>query len=140
MDTSPATPPTIALPFAALAESPPSEPPARPQANARKRELLRQYKDNPPAAGVYAIRCAASGFLVVSAAMNVAGAINRERFQLRLNGHRNKTLQREWNAHGEAAFSFETIDVLKPREDSTDAQQRDDLAALLAMWREELGA
>jgi hypothetical protein len=140
MDPSSATPPVISLPFAALAESPARDAPARPQANARKRELLRQYKDNLPAAGVYAIRCAASGFIVVNAAMNVAGAINRERFQLRLNGHRNKALQREWNAHGEAAFSFETIDVLKRRADSTEAQQRDDLAALLAMWREELGA
>jgi hypothetical protein len=107
----------------------------------RKRELLRHYKDNPPDAGVYAIRCTAIGHagVQVHASTNVAGAINRARFQLRMRSHTDKRLQQQWQQHGEAAFSFELLDVLKRREDATEAQRREDLAALLALWREELG-
>lgn len=111
-----------------------------PQGASRKRELLRHYKDNPPAAGVYAIRCAAAGLTAVNASMNVEGAINRDRFQLRLKGHPDKRLQQAWNGHGESAFSFDIIDLLKRKPDSTEAQQREDLTALRAMWREELCA
>jgi hypothetical protein len=108
----------------------------------RKRELLRHYKDNPPDAGVYAIHCTAAGHasVQVHASMNVAGAINRARFQLRMRSHTDKQLQQLWQLHGEAAFRFEVLDVLKCREDATEAQRRDDLATLLALWREELGA
>ncbi len=108
----------------------------------RKRELLRHYKDNPPDEGVYAIRCTASGHasVQVHASTNVAGAINRARFQLRMRSHTDKRLQQLWLQHGEHAFSFEVLDVLKRREDATQEQRRDDLAALLALWREELGA
>lgn len=107
----------------------------------RKRELLRHYKDNPPDAGVYAIRCTAIGHagVQVHASTNVAGAINRARFQLRMRSHTDKRLQQQWLEHGEAAFRFEVLDVLKCPEDATEAQRRDDLAALLALWREELG-
>lgn len=129
-------------------ESSPHVPPASQDGAAplvprgeRKRELLRHYKDNPPDAGVYAIRCTASGHagVQVHASMNVAGAINRARFQLRMRSHTDKRLQQQWQQHGEAAFSFEVLDVLKRREDATEAERRDDLAALLALWREELG-
>jgi|GEM_PF-127232 len=132
-----------------LSPSSPHIPPASPDGAAplalrdeRKRELLRQYKDNPPDAGVYAIRCTAIGHALVQvhASTNVAGAINRARFQLRMRSHTDKRLQQQWQQHGEAAFRFEVLDVLKRREDATEAQQRDDLAALLVLWREELGA
>ncbi|ODS59935.1 MAG: hypothetical protein ABS37_19325 [Acidovorax sp. SCN 65-108] len=104
--------------------------------------MLRHYKDNPPDAGVYAIRCTAVGHasVQVHGSMNVAGAINRARFQLRMRSHTDKQLQQLWQQHGEAAFRFEVLDVLKCREDAIEAQRRDDLAALLALWREELGA
>lgn len=111
-----------------------------PAARERKRELLRHYKDNPPGAGVFAVRCVASGQAVyVNAAMNLQGAINRARFQLRLGGHRDKRLQQQWTQYGEAAFSIDVVDMLKRHEDTTEDQQREDLAALLALWREELG-
>lgn len=129
--------PSPSLPAPELEPAPAAN---RAQIAVRKRELLRHYKDNPPGAGVFALRCAASGFVYLNAAMNLQGALNRARFQLRLGGHRNLRLQQQWQQHGEAAFSFEVVDVLERREGATEAQLRDDLNALLELWREELGA
>lgn len=119
-----------------------SERPSRAPGTERKRALQRHYKDHPPDAGVYAVRCLASGhgFVQLHASMNVAAAINRDRFQLRLRSHTDKRLQQQWLQHGEDAFSFEVLDVLKRREGATDAEQREDLAGLLALWREEWDA
>lgn len=130
--------PSLTLPAPAAGPGAPAA--SRTQSAVRKRELLRHYKDNPPGAGVFAIRCAASGHVYVNASMNLQGALNRARFQLRMQGHRDRQLQQQWQQHGEAAFTFEVVDVLKRREDATEAQLREDLAGLLALWREELGA
>ena len=54
--------------------------------------------------------------------------------------HPDRRLQQAWRTHGEAALSFEVLDTLKPRADATDAEHRADLAALLALWQEELAA
>jgi len=82
----------------------------------------------------------AEGLVCVKASTNLPGAFNRERFQLRLGGHPDRRLQQAWRTHGEAALRFEVLDTLKPRADATDAEHRADLAALLALWQEELAA
>lgn len=117
-----------------------SSPASRPGAAAQRRELIRHYKDNPPTMGVYAIRCDAARLVCVKAAMNLPGAFNRDRFQLRMGGHPDRPLQQAWQVHGEAALCFEVIDTLKRRDDATDADYRSELAALRALWHEELAA
>ena len=109
-------------------------------AAAQRRALVRHYKDNPPPMGVYAIRCDAQQLVCVKASTNLPGAFNRDRFQLRLGGHPDRRLQQAWRTHGEAALHFEVLDTLKRRADATDADHRADLAALLALWQEELAA
>lgn len=121
-------------------DSSPVSPSLQPGAAARRRALVRHYKDNPPPMGVYAIRCDAQQLVCVKASTNLPGAFNRERFQLRLGGHTDRRLQQAWRVHGEAALRFEVLDTLKPRADATDAEHRADLAALLALWQEELAA
>lgn len=121
-------------------DSSPVSPSLQPGAAAQRRALVRHYKDNPPPMGVYAIRCAAAGLVCVKASTNLPGAFNRERFQLRLGGHPDRRLQQAWRTHGEAALCFEVLDTLKRRADATDAEHRAELAALLALWQEELAA
>jgi len=118
---------------------PPSSAPL-PSAAAQRRALIRHYKDNPPPMGVYAVRCDVAQLVCVKASMNLPGAFNRDRFQLRMGGHPDRRLQQAWRAHGEAALRFEVLDTLKRRADATDAEHRADLAALLALWQEELAA
>jgi hypothetical protein len=102
-------------------------------------ELKKQYRETPPPMGVYAIRCQSSGRVIVEASMNVHAAMNRARFELDHKSHRDQQLQQEWSTHGPDSCRFDIIDLVKPREDPAfDAKA--ELAGLLAMWREELGA
>ena len=119
-------------------DSSPVSPSLQPGAAAQRRALVRHYKDNPPPMGVYAIRCDAQQLVCVKASTNLPGAFNRDQFQLRMGGHPDRSLQQAWHAHGEAALRFEVLDTLKRRADATDADYRSELAALRALWHEEL--
>jgi hypothetical protein len=105
---------------------------------AHQRQLVRDYKDNPPPMGVYAVRCEAAGIVFVHGSLNVQGAINRDRFQLKMGGHPDRRLQAAWRTHGDGAFAFDIVDVLKRREDDPHADYREPLAELVAMWKQEI--
>lgn len=105
----------------------------------RRRELVREYKEQKPRQGVYAIRCAASSEVWASASPNLEKQQNSTWFQLRMGGHPNRAMQAAWKAHGEDAFSFEIVAELPDEERSAYALKAD-LKALEAVWREKLGA
>jgi hypothetical protein len=88
--------------------------------------------------GVYAIRNRANEVVLVGASLNVDGAMNRDRFELRNQTHRNKRLLEDWLRWGADGLRFEVIDTLKNRDDPAFDPQAE-LASLLALWREELG-
>jgi hypothetical protein len=98
-------------------------------------DLRRQFKEAGRPMGVYAFRNAANGKVLVGASPNLPGAENALRFQLKLGSHRNRALQADWKAHGEAAFSWEVLHELTP-EPGADA--RDELDALERLWLDEL--
>jgi hypothetical protein len=103
-----------------------------------QRELTKQYKEAGPPMGVYAIRNLATRRILLGASLNVDGALNRHRFELRMKAHRNKGLLDDWLRYGADSFRFEVVDTLKKSDDpSFDCPG--ELAALLAMWTEELG-
>jgi hypothetical protein len=104
--------------------------------NADKRELKRQYRENGAQAGVYVVR-GKSGRVVVAGSTDVNGALNRHRFELKMKMHRDPALQRDWAEHGEAGVEFEVLDVVEPRDDPA-FDLKAELAALTALWREEL--
>ena len=104
---------------------------------AARRALSRSARDTPRTMGVYSIRCNASGHAVICASMNLDGAINRHRFELRFGNHRDTRLQAAWNRDGEAALAFEVLEVIRPRaEPAFDAAEALDVA--LCLWRTEL--
>lgn len=105
----------------------------------RRRELVREYKEQKQSAGVYVVRCAATNEVWASASPNLEKQQNSTWFQLKLGGHPNKALQAAWGAHGEDAFSFEIAAELGDEERSAYALKAD-LKALEAEWREKLGA
>ena len=106
-------------------------------ANAARRALSRSARDTPRTMGVYAIRCNASGYTVVHASINLDGAINRHRFELRFGRHRDARLQAAWNLGGDAALAFEVLEVIRPnQEPAFDATEALDVA--LCLWRAEL--
>jgi GIY-YIG catalytic domain len=103
-----------------------------------QRELTKQYKEAGPPMGVYAIRNLVNQRVLVGASLNVEGALNRHRFELRMKQHRNQRLLQDWLRDGADNFRFEVIDTLKKRDDPA-FDCKSELATLLAMWSEELG-
>src|SRR5439155_1229642 len=71
----------------------------------------------------------------VDSSPNLDAAQNSQFFQLRQHLHRNKELQAEWNAHGEASFRFEVLENLP--EDTPSLNHRDLLAERKQAWAEQ---
>jgi hypothetical protein len=88
--------------------------------------------------GVYAIRNLVNQRVLAGASLNVEGALNRHRFELRMKQHRNKPLLEDWLRWGADNFRFEILDTIKRRDDPAFDYQGE-LTALLAMWMEDLG-
>lgn len=75
-----------------------------------RKEAIRNFKERKPQRGAFVIRCTSSGRLWVGVSPNLTAEQNGNRFCLRLGAHLNKTLQQEWNSHGESSFQFEVIE------------------------------
>lgn len=99
---------------------------------AERREAAREFKERKVRAGVFAIRCAATGARWVDTTPNLDAAENGQIFQLRQGLHRNKALQAEWKAQGESSFRFEVLEVLP--EDTPEMNLRDMLAERKRAW------
>ncbi|RYF46128.1 MAG: GIY-YIG nuclease family protein [Comamonadaceae bacterium] len=103
-----------------------------------KRALARQYKERPCQAGVFAVRNNITGHVYLGAHLDVEAGLNRVRFELPQRSHRNAALQKDWNALGPSAFTFTIVDRVKVPADDAGFDVVGELAALLALWREEL--
>ncbi len=102
-----------------------------------RKSLRRQYKETARPAGLFVVRNDAEGVLFIGASGDLPSMLNRQRFQLQMNTHPDKTLQADWKRLGPDAFSFEVLDRL-PQPDEPRPDLRDDLDALLDMWLERL--
>ena len=102
-----------------------------------RKELVRQYKETPRPAGVFRVEHRASGRTLLGASPDAPAMLNRVRAQLRMKGHPNGRLQKDWEADGPDAFIFEVVDLLTPT-DSPDYDPTDDLRMLEALWVEKL--
>lgn len=96
------------------------------------------YKKRKNAAGVYAVRCAASSQTWVGQTPNLDTIQNRIWFSLRLGSNSNRDLQSAWSAHGDDNFTFEPLEQL---EDEELAYVRDALLKeRTTHWRSALNA
>jgi hypothetical protein len=105
--------------------------------NARKKELVREYKEQKPVPGIFAVRCTATGGVWVAKAPDLGKRQAGLWFQLRMGGFPGKSLQAAWNIHGEGAFAF---DVLEEVEDDNGLMIPVLLKEREAFWRKELNA
>jgi hypothetical protein len=102
-----------------------------------RKAMAREYKETPRPMGVFRVLCTANGKSLVGTSVDLPAMLNRQRAQLALGGHRLKALQRDWATHGEAAFRFEVLDTLEPK-DEPGWEPAADLAVLEALWIEKL--
>jgi len=102
-----------------------------------RKDLIRAYKETVQPAGIYIVRNTVEGKLLLGASRNLPAGLNGQRAQLRFGGHRNRSLQADWNRLGEEAFVIEVFEELKPVEGNREVRQ-EDLEALLALLIAEL--
>jgi len=104
-----------------------------------RREAIRDYKEKKTQAGVYAVRCLATGEVWVAGAANVSNQQTRHWFGLRMGSHMNKAMQAAWAAHGEAGVTFEIVESLDT-EELTPLGLADLVKRRERHWLEALGA
>jgi hypothetical protein len=96
------------------------------------------FKERKPVPGIYAVRCLPAGLVWLGQAKDMTSVQNRHWFALRMGSHTNRAMQAAWASHGEANFSFETIETLADEDDgiALASQLRD----ALKRWRTTLAA
>ena len=102
-----------------------------------RRELTRQYKDNPPPMGVFRFRNLESGRTLLGTSANLPGMRNRILFQLEMGSHPDRELQADFGRLGAESFEFDVLDTLEQGPDAA-VDCREDLAELLELWRAKL--
>lgn len=96
-----------------------------------------EYKLSHRPMGVFQIRNTANGKVFVDSSTNIPGKINRHTFSLSAGLHRSKELQKDWIEIGAAAFEFETLEPVEPRDDAN-YNYVADLEVLEDIWLEKL--
>ena len=103
-----------------------------------RRAARAAYKERKTTAGIYAVRCRASGQIWVGHAPNLETVQNRMWFSLRSGKDPHAGLQSAWTTHGANGFAFETLERLRdedlPYVRDAEAKER------LAHWRTKLSA
>jgi hypothetical protein len=103
-----------------------------------KKAAIAAYKERKPVAGIYAVRCAATGQCWTGGAPDLATVWTRLTFTLRQGGGSNRALAQAWGAHGPDGLTFE---VMERFEDEQLAHERARLLRdRLDHWRRALGA
>lgn len=103
-----------------------------------RREAVRQFREKKPSIGIYAVRCTSTGRVWVGTSRNLEATKNGCWFSLRGGLHRDKPLQDEWNAQGEAAFQYEIVDAFD--DEMHPLEIADSLKAKKLDWMTQLNA
>jgi hypothetical protein len=106
-------------------------------ASMNRKDLIEKYKQTIPPMGIYQIRNMVNGKVFVGSSLDLKGIINRSQFQLKNGLHVNREMQEDFSETGEAKFSFEVLDQLKPIEDPK-GDYGEELKMLEEMWLEKL--
>jgi hypothetical protein len=106
--------------------------------NLNRKEAIREYKMRKVSRGVFAVRCMTTGQIWIDSSPNLDGAKNGLWFQLREGLHRDKSLQTEWNTHGENLFQLEVLETLD--DDVIPLGVKDLLKEKKSKWTAQLGA
>ena len=106
----------------------------------RRKELVDNYKRTPPEAGVFRIVNRETGRALLGSSPNLPSVRNKVDFARSTGsaGALDRRLRDDFCRLGPDAFSVEVLDLLEVTPEMTEAQIRDDLAALEELWRERL--
>ncbi len=107
---------------------------------ARRKDLVAQFKQTRPEAGVYRIINSQNNKSLLGSTPNLASIRNKLEFAKSTNlsgvlGHR---LRKDVRQFGIDVFSLEVLEVLDTKPEMTPAEIQEDLAILEDLWREKL--
>jgi hypothetical protein len=102
-----------------------------------RKEIHREYKERVKPSGVFQIKNKMNGKVLLGSSLNLEGLLNKHRFMLRINGHPNKELQKDWNELGPDQFTFEILETV-PIRDDPNFNLKDELTLLEEIWLEKL--
>jgi hypothetical protein len=107
---------------------------------ARRKELLAQYNQARPEAGVYRLVNSASGRTLLASAPDLAAVRNKLEFAKAhdMPSVLDYRLHADFRQYGADSFVLEVLDVLAVTPEMTPEQIRADLSALLELWRERM--
>jgi hypothetical protein len=77
---------------------------------ARRKELVRSYRERAPQQGIFAVRCRAANRVWIAASRNLERQQNGIWFMLRNGGHPNNAMSEAWRVHGQSAFTYEILE------------------------------
>jgi len=103
-----------------------------------KKAAKAAYKEQDVVAGIYAVRCTATGQAWVGHAPNLEKVRNRVWFTLRHGGHPSRGLQEAWQTHGDNSFTFEELERLQ--DEDLAYVRAAQLKERAAHWRAKLNA
>jgi hypothetical protein len=103
-----------------------------------RKAAIAAYKERKTVAGIYAIRCAATGQTWVGQTPNVDTVQTRIWFTLRQGNSPHRPLQGAWTAHGADSFTFEALERMDDEESSPALNSR--LKRRAQYWRTTLDA
>jgi hypothetical protein len=121
-------------------------PPARFQTKdhdmtdrARRKQLVSNYKENPPAAGVYRVINTQTGKSLIGSTTNLESMHSKLRFARKTGSGSalDLRLRDEVRQYGIDAFEVEIVEKLERRADMSDAELRSELKVLEALCREQ---
>ena len=102
-----------------------------------KKELKEEYNLIKPGIGVFQIRNTVNGKIYIESSVNLDKIWNRHRVELNFGGHRNVSLQNDWNEFGEDHFKFEILSEIK-QEENKSIDYAKEARQLAKMFIEEL--
>jgi len=103
-----------------------------------KKKAIREFKERKPLRGTFAVRCTVSNRVWVGSSNNLDATKNGLWFSLCIGSHPVKSLQNEWNTHGESAFDYEILEKLE--NDLHPLTIADLLKKKKSQWVAQLGA
>lgn len=102
-----------------------------------RKTIIKEYKDNPPAAGIFRITNNVNGKIFIGRGLDVRGRINSNLSQLKFGSHRNADLQKDWNTYGPDKFTCEVLDRLTEDPGHPEKMTKE-LTLLEEMWLDRL--
>lgn len=103
-----------------------------------RKELKAQYKARKVVGGIYRINNRESGRFYLGSTDDIQATHNWWSSCFAMGSCPLPHLQADWKQLGKEAFSVEELDLLEKKQEQSDAEFRDELKTLLAMWDEQL--